>query len=166
MIAEEEEEKVQVFGTQKTKKDVKVADKSASITVTLFENLIRQVETGKSYIITNLSTRNYDGPKLTSTQSTSIHLAPNVESTSDVSISAEVTTIQGSIEQIQCFMKFKCPVCEKQITINDPHATKIKCSSCNLKSNKTALKQTLTCRLNFKDQNECNHGLLLFIHLS
>ena len=55
-----QEEICSVYGVDKRKCQVKVADATGVILVTLWENLIKEIEQGKSYTFTSLNSMNLE----------------------------------------------------------------------------------------------------------
>ena len=92
---------------------------------------------------------------------TSVHIADDIEATSDVVVMTNTKITHGKIQEVQCFQKVKCGACKKSLELPEDNK-RIKCPYYNLKSNIATLQQTLTCRINLEDSNQNLFRLVCF----
>lgn len=149
-----DKEEIVIYGSKKSKRNILVADSTAKVTVCLYESLIDEVEEGCTYNFKNVSSRLYrNNFYLTTTATTNITKIDDLQTYSDVMLIAETTNIEGTIEQVQCTTKTKCPSCGKNLSVEEDAIT-VKCDNCKLKAKVSSLKKTSIFRINLKDEQK------------
>lgn len=146
-----EKEELTIYGVKKTKRNALLADSTSKVTIALYEKLIEQVEENVTYTFKNVSSRLYrNNFYLTTTSTTKILQADDLEHPSDVLLTAKSITYEGSIIQVRCTVRTQCPSCKKNIDL-DQDASTLKCPGCHMKTKVSKLKQTHVYRINLQD---------------
>lgn len=155
---------VNIYGTNKKVQDLEIADTTGRIQLSVWGDLISNIEESKTYKFVNVSTRSFNNiPSLTTTPKTVISNADEpLEAVSELMISPDTTQLVGTIKQVQCVYKIKCSACDKQLENVDETAKRIKCPNCHLKSNCSDLKKNVTTRINMEDTSQNVHRLVCF----
>ncbi|KAL5006836.1 hypothetical protein ScPMuIL_015642 [Solemya velum] len=153
-----------LYGQKKDKQQFRLADTTGSTIITVWEDQINLVEVGKTYQITNISSRIFMGEfSLTTTKATNFEEDHPLEDdilSHDLKI-PDLEEVKGRIISVGVTCKYHCPACDAVASI-DPNATKFKCGACNLKSKKELFKTAITSRFNLRDQQNKDHRLVAF----
>lgn len=143
-----------IFGRVIPKKEATVADKTGAIILNVYDTLIPQLTTGKSYRIENVRSRHYESLKLTTTPQSKITMISDIENVDYMLVSDDTTnSIVGTVKQISISTTNKCSACKKIIQPNDIGPKFTKCDNCKMRMCSVDLVKSTICRLNITDGN-------------
>lgn len=134
-------------GRTLTKREGVIADKSAAIKITLWENQTQKVQVSKSYQFQNVTVRLWDNKKFLSTSvSTIINEIPDIgplpaQNLDDLQDSKQ----HFSIISVSCKLTKQCLACKAEITSMNPELTTYKCTSCLMRQNVSTIVQGYKC---------------------
>ena len=135
-----------------------VADKTGILELGLWAEQIAEVETGKSYKITNLSTRDFNGQlKLTTTLNTRIEQIDDMTNTqTDAAALFAMEKQKSKVLQCTVVKTTKCSNCNSAIDmpIDQSQSPLIRCSHCHMKMKVSSLQHKLHAKLNFETENK------------
>lgn len=145
-----------------------IADKTAAFHLQLWGNQIQAVREGECYEITNLSTRNYNGPlTLTTTPSTVFTPIANF-STPDTIHEPPMekpTVIIGTIKATNLTLKYRCDVCKhNQDTELLKDARFHRCTFCHRNQLAHAYKHLLAGHISFLERDQTRIKEYRFTH--
>ena len=76
-------------------------------------------------------------------------------------MTADLKELEGTVVQVMCLERAKCPACNITIELN-PDALTIKCQSCTLKFKVTSIKKMYFFGINIQDNEGKLHRLVCF----
>uniref|UniRef100_K1QWP4 Uncharacterized protein n=1 Tax=Magallana gigas TaxID=29159 RepID=K1QWP4_MAGGI len=109
------------------KQEVIVGDSTATMKLTLWDEIVTKLEIGKSYRLNQLSTR----------------LFQNAPEDNDV------IEKEGKITQVGLVMHFSCEMCKGKVALPDDDSKFIRCPSCKMKMAKETLQKSMNGTLCF-----------------
>lgn len=132
------------------KQDILIGDSTATMKLSLWDNLVNTLEPLKSYKIQNTSTRFFNNVKfLTSTKDTIAEQIKPLQNVAPAPIKQENQTITGTVTQVNINKNITCGNCRKKATVD--HTTVIfRCNFCAMKQKVSSTITTLHENLNIK----------------
>lgn len=144
---------VDVRGTLMRKQDILIADSTATMKLSLWDNLVNTLEPLKSYKIENTSTRFFNNVKfLTSTKETTAEQIEPIENVAPAPIKKENQKLTGNITQVNINKNITCGNCRKKATV-DQTTLMFRCNFCAMKQKVTSTITTLHGNLNIKSDD-------------
>ena len=148
-----------------SKCDIIVVDGSGAITVTLWENQIKQVFVDRSFYFQGLKVNCFNKKQLSSTKSTKIDICDNIGVSVEFSGAAEELkprekskkSITGTVFAADVRKSFICINCKSKISDIDEKSA-LRCVNCNLKMQKSDMICSSTANLIIKNENGENAG--------
>lgn len=132
-----------MFNRPTKKQNVKIADKTALTTLSLFGTTLQQLDLSKCYIIENVQYRNFSGPFLTTTTRTHITECSDIGFVNQTEI--QLPKSAATIKQIMLDSTHKCSACNKPVCKGERYT---RCTSCGMKQLTCDLKLSLTIKVN------------------
>ena len=134
----------------------KIVDATDHIILSVWEDQVEQIQSGKSYMLTNLSTRKFMNTfQLTLTAQSSIE---EIEALTDIpssSLLQENVTMEGKITAVEIKQKHHCPQCRKPQLNFETKSNKHRCTYCNLLMMSTSFKRKYSGTIGIElDQND------------
>lgn len=161
-VIKKQETKQFIVKNEKTccKSDFLVADQNESIKLVLWENLIDEIHTGKSYHIKNVKVRIFDDEKfLNSNESTEYTEIENVEGINLDAPQIKENLLIGQCVAVQLNSTSCCLVCNKSFNLPTAGQEVVTCSSCNNDMLVEMLKAKLVGQVTIKTND---HKLMKF----
>ncbi|XP_033726298.1 uncharacterized protein LOC117315965 [Pecten maximus] len=149
--------KQEVRGLNMTKQDVIIADQTDFINLTVWNNMVDSLLHNHHYILTNLTTRNFNNTKtLTTTVSTTVQELEEVPTdlknvvNVDMDLAPVSQKIVGEISQVMIAQSKICNACKKKVgdQMCNEHSTFFRCCFCNMKQKSSSLKTSMSGTLN------------------
>lgn len=134
------------------RQDITVADSTAAMKLTIWEDLVSKLELDKSYKILHLSTRLFQNAKsMTSTKQTTISQIPDIVNCAPA-LDSDVITKEGKITQAGLALNYLCDNCKSKVDFRDQKF--VRCQSCKLKMTKESLHKSISGTLCFSSGYE------------
>lgn len=144
-------------------KEFIIGDQSKNLTLSVWDTEIEKILVGKSYIITNVTSRNFKNKvKLTCTKRTKIQQIEDLQDVEDNIESAISTQINVKIQQCQITTSYKCGSCLKNIDNVDSTVSSIIRCQCGMKQKKTNLASTEYVKLVCRQTNQATKRMICF----
>lgn len=124
------------------RQEITVADSTAAMKLTIWEELVSKLEVDKSYKILHLSTRLFQNAKsITSTKQTTISQIPDIINCAPA-IDSDVITKEGKITQEGLTYSYLCDNCKSKVDFSNQKF--VRCQSCKLKMTKESLHRSIS----------------------
>ncbi|XP_062598369.1 uncharacterized protein LOC134259779 [Saccostrea cucullata] len=134
------------------RQEITVADSTAAMKLTIWEDLVSKLEVDKSYKILHLSTRLFQNAKsMTSTKQTTISQIPDIINCAPA-IDTDVITKEGKITQAGLALSYLCDNCKSKVDFSNQKL--VRCQSCKLKMTKESLHRSISGTLCFSSGYE------------
>lgn len=132
------------------KQEVIVGDSTATMKLTLWDDMVTKLEIGKSYRLNQLSTRLFQNVKtITATKATSIESIDDLVNCLQAPEDNDVIEKEGKITQVGLVMHFSCEMCKGKVALPDDDSKFLRCPSCKMKMAKETLQKSMNGTLCF-----------------
>ncbi|ESO86116.1 hypothetical protein LOTGIDRAFT_176038 [Lottia gigantea] len=158
---------VMLYGCKKNCQNVVLSDGRYKVNVSVYGDLIDQMEIGKNYRLKNVALRNVNNvKKITVRKQTCIEeieydLVGNLY---DVGKNDnDETLMHMDIIGVKCDLKIKCPICANSYEHGMiKHAVTVRCVKCDMLTKTVKLNTAMTTRVDGTDENGKNHKLTIY----
>ncbi|XP_033758511.1 uncharacterized protein LOC117340846 [Pecten maximus] len=133
-----------------TKADVVVADSTGSIKLTLWEQVIEQIEVSKSYLMKSLTVREFDNNKILSSSQDSAF--EEVDDIGHVKFENQKSlhdsmTVTADILSVNCQTINNCVSCRKNLPPVNSDIPTIKCLHCGIRQRIASIATSYKCEI-------------------
>jgi hypothetical protein len=145
-----------VRGKLMNRKDIIIADSTASIKLALWDALVNQIQLEKSYLFKNVATRSYFNEKyITTTPATVVEETGQLENVVPVTDEEADNTISkcGRISQLRIQVVATCQCCKKKVTAESDEIF-TRCPNCQMKLKAKNLTPTLHASVIFNSDDK------------
>lgn len=133
---------------------ITVADATDTIQVCAWDKHIDQLEIGKSYKMTSVSLRSFDGIKsITTCPDTIIDRIEDIESVNTAETDAISVIDTLIIDAVSCNSFTLCSACNKAIGVFNPDVNTVKCPTCQMRQKTKNLHQSFKIQVNCRFQS-------------
>lgn len=113
--------------------------------LTIWEDMVSQLEVNKSYKILHLFTRLFQNNKtLTSTKQTTVTLIADITNCVAPTIDCDIVTKEGKITQAGLNLFYTCDNCKSKVDVNNDKSLFVRCNACKLQMAKQSCHKSIT----------------------
>lgn len=154
MMKADEKEPIYIKGLTKFKVDSTIADATNAMKLTIWENCVPKIQTGKSYHIQNCKIHVFNDKKYLSTnEKTVITQISDIKDVNLRMLEDQDCLLTASCVGLDVKVQTTCMFCNKEISSSAPETELITCGHCKISSLATTVNKKIVCQLVLKSDD-------------